>query len=89
MVAGYAIQTARHGTLLKSASTPMVPVLRSRLLRRVDKRPSLRSAGTEGSGYHWPVAMQTTTRAAALGKVVFIRKMRPFEESHTFASHED
>jgi hypothetical protein len=33
------------------------------------------------------VAVQTTTRAAAKARGVFIRKMRPFEESHTFALH--
>jgi hypothetical protein len=31
------------------------------------------------------VALQTATRAAAQSRRVFIRKMRPFEESHTFA----
>jgi hypothetical protein len=30
--------------------------------------------------------VQTTTRAAAQGRGFFVRKMRPFEESHTFAS---
>jgi len=95
MLVGYANQTARLGTLLQSASTPTLSVLRSRLLRRMDKRPSLLlarrlsggSAWTEGCGFHWPIAMQTTTRAAAWSSGFFIRKMRPFEESHTFASH--
>ena len=53
------------------------------------KRPSLRSAGTEGCGFRWPVAVQTTTRAAAQARGIFIRKMRPFEESHIFVSHND
>jgi hypothetical protein len=47
------------------------------------KRPSLRSAGTDGCGFQRAVAMQTTTRAAAQGRRVLIRKMRPFEEPHT------
>jgi hypothetical protein len=49
------------------------------------KRPSLRSAGTEGDGFHGAIAVQTTTRAAAQNRGVFIRKMRPFEESRAFA----
>jgi hypothetical protein len=31
--------------------------------------------------------MQTTNRAAARGRGVFIRKMRPFEECRSFASY--
>jgi len=53
-------------------SAPNLPVLGSRLLRRVDKRPSLPlarrlsggSAETEGYKLHWAVAVQNTTRAA-------------------------
>jgi hypothetical protein len=33
--------------------------------------------------------MQTASRAALELGVALIRKMRPFEESHTFASHND
>ena len=80
---------ARHGTLLNDASTPELPVLRSRILRRIDRRPSLQSAAKEYSGNHEAVAMQTATRAAAKGKRVLIRKMRPLEESHAFAFHND
>jgi hypothetical protein len=44
------------------------------------RRPSLRPAGKERSGYHEAVAMQAATWAAALGGGELIRKMRPFEE---------
>jgi hypothetical protein len=47
------------------------------------KRPCLRSAGKEGYRFNWVVALQITTRAAAYVRGSFIRKMRPFEESHT------
>ena len=42
---------------------------------------------TLGCGFNWYVAIQTTIHAAAHGGEVFIRKMRPFEETHTLASH--
>jgi hypothetical protein len=47
------------------------------------------SAGGEGDGYHDSVFVQTATRAAAQAGGVLIRKMRPFEESYGFASHND
>jgi len=57
----------------------------------MDKRPSLLlarrlsggSAGTERLRFHWAVAVQPATRAAAWARGNSIRKMRPFEESHT------
>jgi hypothetical protein len=49
------------------------------------KRPSLRSAWSEGLGFHWIGVVQPATRAAARGGGTLIRKMRPFEESHVFA----
>jgi hypothetical protein len=85
MFVGHANQMARYRTLLKSASTPELPVLRSRLLRRVDKRPSLWSAGTKRCGFRWAGVVQTTNRAASQARGILIRKMRPFEESYTFA----
>jgi hypothetical protein len=85
MLVSYAGQMARHGTLLQSASTPELPVLRSSLLRRMDKRPSLWSAGTVGHRHHGATQVQTTNRAAVYGGVALIREMRPFEEPHAFA----
>jgi len=51
------------------------------------RRLSGGSASSEGCGFHWGIAVQTATRAAAQSRGVLIRKMRPFEESHTFASY--
>jgi hypothetical protein len=62
----------------------MALLSRKHLLLRC-KRPSLRSAGKEGRGYHLKIAVQTATRAAAKARADLIRQMLPYKESHTFA----
>jgi hypothetical protein len=75
MLICYAGQTARNGILLQSASTPTLQAALPAVC--VNRRKWI------------PLVLcsvQTAIQAAAQCRGVFIRKMRSFEEFHTFAS---